>query len=213
MHTPLIGKVAQRVVGSLKNEISALPPGSAIRSERELAVNLQVSRSTIRKALQYLEDKNLIIRRGRNGRYTPTLGQSPKASTMREEHQARIIFESALVGDISESLTGPEKLYLKDFFAIHRKQLLNGGSTMSRQEIENHNQRFHEVIVNMHQNKRATGVLSHGLRKSSKLQYREVSQEIILLQHELIVHAILLGDRNMTIAAVRLNLATELDQW
>jgi DNA-binding FadR family transcriptional regulator len=65
------GSVAERVTARLQNRIAdgRLPVGSRLPSERDLAVELAVSRTTVRHAVQALAHRGLLDLRGRSGAY------------------------------------------------------------------------------------------------------------------------------------------------
>jgi GntR family transcriptional regulator len=58
---------------------SSFPPGSRLPGERELAVRVGVSRSTLRKALELLQDKGLLDRSPKRGWFVPArvVGEPP----------------------------------------------------------------------------------------------------------------------------------------
>jgi GntR family transcriptional regulator len=58
---PLYFQVAQQLEAAIAGGV--LPPGTRLDSEIELADQLAVSRPTMRKAMEYLVDKGLIVRR------------------------------------------------------------------------------------------------------------------------------------------------------
>jgi DNA-binding GntR family transcriptional regulator len=58
---PLYFQVAERIADAI--QAGELPPGSRLNNEIELAVHLGLSRPTVRRAIQYLVDKGLVVRK------------------------------------------------------------------------------------------------------------------------------------------------------
>lgn len=101
---------------------NALPPGSRLPSERDLAATLSVSRTTLREAMHGLETKRLIERTP--GRGTIVLGPRPEALDLRQlgdhaserDHVAelRSTVEPAIAALAAQRATASNLLQLQD---------------------------------------------------------------------------------------------------
>lgn len=210
-----LGPVASRTVDALKALISQLGHDKPLPSERTLANRLGISRSTLRVALAHLEHSNHLIRRGLTGRYTNLAASTtghPQPS--KDELEARIIFESALIGDLALVLTDDQKRTLKPLLDGHITQLMEmRGKDSDTSETAVSNQIFHTKLCDLHPNVHARQLLLSTADHINNAVTLSVPVEILITQHQLIIQALIWGDRNLATAAVKINLATELDCW
>lgn len=110
-------RLIDQVLASLLNQIQAsgLSPGDALPRERELAEQLDVSRSMIRQAFRVLEDRGIVDSRQGSGRYLrvassqdPDLSNALETASIVDILEARIILERNCVALACERRTAGE---------------------------------------------------------------------------------------------------------
>lgn len=109
----------------------ALQPGSKLASERDLALSLAVSRSTLREAMHELETKRLISRRP--GRGTIVLPPSAEADDLKlistqgadrdDIAELRLVVEPTIASLAAQRATAANVLLLQDIIDQSRNQL------------------------------------------------------------------------------------------
>lgn len=211
-----LGPIARQTAAALEALAHQLGHDAPLPSERMLAIELNVSRSTLRVALAHLEKANLIVKRGTTGRYTNlTPVQTSSSPPTKDELEARIIFESALIGDLALLLTTKQKTALSLLLDEHISQLLKMRDERTEiVDLSQKNQRFHQKLCDLHPNAHARQVLLLAAQHDNNTALTwDTPVEILITQHQLIVQALILGDRNLATAAVKINLATELNCW
>ncbi|MGO1948742.1 MAG: GntR family transcriptional regulator [Mycobacteriaceae bacterium] len=90
---PLYYQVAERLERSIRN--GTIPPGARIESELVIADKLRLSRPTIRRAIQELVDKGLLVRRRGIG------------TQVVQSHVTRPVELTSLFNDLQESHRNP----------------------------------------------------------------------------------------------------------
>lgn len=210
-----LGPVAESTVKTLESLIYELGHDELLPSERALAAKFGVSRSTLRVAIAHVEEKELLVKRGLTSRYTNISGQAASTSAFptKEEASARIIFESALVGDVALILTDEQKASIGAFLERHISSLLSAKQRQDAASILKENEAFHDELCAFHPNQRAREILQLAMENKYTSMPQNLPVEIMITQHQLIIQALVLGDRNLAHAAVKLNLAAELDCW
>jgi len=110
-------RLIDQVLASLLSQIqtSGLSPGDALPRERELAAQLDVSRSMIRQAFRVLEDRGIVDSRQGSGRYLrvassqdPDLPHALETASIVDILEARIILERNCVALACERRTAGE---------------------------------------------------------------------------------------------------------
>ncbi len=118
-------KLFRQIEQALEHLISsgALPPGSVLPSETQLAADLGVARGTVRNAIQRLVDKRLLERRRGKGTWVPSLSIDHllgKISSFSEDMRLRgivpgsrlLALEKGPVPLFMQSLLGPETQFV-----------------------------------------------------------------------------------------------------
>ncbi|WP_454904292.1 FadR/GntR family transcriptional regulator [Variovorax gossypii] len=198
-----------------------LPPGARLPPERELALQLGVSRPSLREALIALEiDGRIEIRMGSgvyvcasqdaSERATPAVGESPS-----EMMQARAMLEGSVVTLASARVTSQQLDRVKTCLEDMRQDGLHG-----RSQLEN-DRRFHLTIAEMTENSvlvRLVGELFDGRHSpiSSRMSARtEDSQawKAAFAEHEAIYRALEARDPHAAVAAMLHHLSASHARW
>ncbi|SCX73202.1 FadR/GntR family transcriptional regulator [Variovorax sp. EL159] len=227
MHPPAKPADTRRLYQQIADQIRAfirngnLPSGARLPPERELALQLGVSRPSLREALIALEiDGRIEIRMG-SGVYvcatqdasehaTPAVGESPS-----EMMQARAMLEGAVVTLASARVTSHHLDRVKSCLEDMRQDGLHG-----RTQIEN-DRRFHLTIAEMTGNSvlvRLVGELFDGRHSpiSSRMSARtEDSQawKAAFVEHEAIYRALEARDPQAAVAAMLHHLSASHARW
>jgi len=198
-----------------------LPAGARLPPERELALQLGVSRPSLREALIALEiDGRIEIRMGSGvyvcashdapERATPAVGESPS-----EMMQARAMLEGSVVTLASARVTPPLLERVRASLESMRQDGLNG-----RTQIEN-DRRFHLAIAEMTGNSvlvRLVGELFDGRHSpiSSRMSARTEDSEAwkaAFVEHEAIYRALEARDPQAAVAAMLHHLSASHARW
>jgi GntR family transcriptional repressor for pyruvate dehydrogenase complex len=198
-----------------------LPVGARLPPERELALQLGVSRPSLREALIALEiDGRIEIRMGSGvyvcaspdtpERATPAVGESPS-----EMIQARAMLEGSVV-TLASARVNPQHLErVKATLESMREDGLNG-----RAQIEN-DRRFHIAIAEMTGNSvlvRLVGELFDGRHSpiSSRMSERAENShawKAAFAEHEAIYRALEARDPQAAVAAMLHHLSASHARW
>lgn len=207
------GRVALRTAVALRDLTHSLGPGSPFPSERDLATKLGVSRTTIRAAIKMLEAEGRVIRHGQIGRYIPeNVPSSTGEHPSREERQARVIYESALIKDLAKSIKQEQYQALVQCLDTHISAIHDVPETEEGQSmLAAHNATFHKQLASFHDNSRAVSMLNLAIDQTSARHFRYLDKELMILHHKAIVRSLLLKDVLLTEGAMMLNLSYELD--
>jgi DNA-binding FadR family transcriptional regulator len=130
-----------------------IPAGSKLPSERELAVSMSVSRSSLREAMHELESKRLISRTQGRGTtvLAPTagvnelLGMSIGATEQEHAAELRLIIEPSVAGLAAHRATPASLLQLREVLDMSHENLLQAESL--RLDVE-----FHLLLARAAQN-------------------------------------------------------------
>jgi DNA-binding FadR family transcriptional regulator len=109
----------------------SLQPGSKLASERDLALSLSVSRSTLREAMHELESKRLITRRpGRGTIIQPPSAEaddlkriSPQGADRNDVAELRLVVEPTIASLAASRATAANLLVLQDIIDQSYNQL------------------------------------------------------------------------------------------
>src|ERR1700704_129208 len=145
--------VTVRLLSTFKRLISegALVAGSRLPSERELAENFQVSRSSLRQALKVLEIMGVISQRVGDGTYlnpvAPTLLGEPmeflillNGISFHELMEARIIVEPELAARAATRATA------EDLAVLRREMAAMQAGAKKKTRGSEHDLQFHQAI-------------------------------------------------------------------
>lgn len=211
--------VADRVRALIEEE--GITTGSRLPAERELALQLGVSRPSLREALIALEIDGRVEIRGGSGVYvctpppdgelaTSALGESPA-----ELAQARVVVESAIITLAAARVTKASLHRVEDALNAMREDHANG-----RKPVES-DRRFHQSIAEMAGNSVLVGMvgtLFDGRHTpiASRMSGRTESThtwQAALSEHEAIYRALEARNPQAAAAAMCNHLQASLGRW
>jgi GntR family transcriptional repressor for pyruvate dehydrogenase complex len=217
-------KVSDVVMEELERMIleGSLRPGEKLPPERELAVQFEVSRPSLREALQKLEAKGLIYSRQGGGSYvTDTVERAffdPLAEIMAtspEAHYDLLEFRHALEGISAyyAALRGTDadrEVMKLRFKALCEAHALKDSTVEAKADAEFHlaiAEAAHNAFL-LHTLRALFGLLEKSIVSSLETLYsKEESREAIPQQHTAMLEAILAGDPEEARQAVHTHLA------
>lgn len=211
--------VADRVRALIESE--GISPGARLPAERELALQLGVSRPSLREALIALEIDGRVEIRGGSGVYvcnaedqgdvaTPALGESPA-----ELMQARVVLESAVVTLAAARVTKAGLQRVEDALKSMREDHVNG-----RKPVES-DRRFHLSIAEMCGNSVLVGMVGAlfdgrhspiSSRMSGRIESTHTWQSA-LGEHQAILHALEARNPQAAAAAMCSHLLASHGRW
>lgn len=222
-------RLYQQVADQIRTVIeeSRFAPGTRLPPERELALQLGVSRPSLREALIALEIEGRVEIRMGSGVYVctapppstapgaaasepPALGESPT-----ELMQVRSVLEGAVVAQAAARATRASLDRLRGCIEAMREDIRRGRPPVDA------DRRFHITIAEMTGNSllaRLVGDLFDGRHSpiSSRMSRRAESAktwEAALLEHEAICRAIEMRDPQDAAAAMHNHLKASQDRW
>jgi GntR family transcriptional repressor for pyruvate dehydrogenase complex len=116
-------EIADRIAEQI--ERGELPPGSRLRSERELSDLYQVGRSSVREAIKSLESRGLVEGRQGEGRFVRALDlagivQTPSGPVAVTEADIRQLYEARLIVEPAMTALAAQRAARRDLTALRR---------------------------------------------------------------------------------------------
>jgi GntR family transcriptional regulator, transcriptional repressor for pyruvate dehydrogenase complex len=190
-------------------------PGEQLLPERELAETLNVSRNSVREAINKLIDRSLVENRQGMGTFVrkPDPGQedNPLSSVLGDDISVQELLEFRLGLECNAAVLAARKATSEDIVHLNAvmdemRQMVKEGSMGHEEDV-----RFHMGIacatknrVHVHMMKRFYDLLYYGIWKSHMFLYQEKPNlEAILDQHGRILEAIRNHDPQMAYDAMR----------
>jgi GntR family transcriptional repressor for pyruvate dehydrogenase complex len=216
-------RLYQQVADQIRSviESSRFAPGTRLPPERELALQLGVSRPSLREALIALEIEGRVEIRMGSGVYVcaapPTGSNEPVAlgESPSELMQVRSVLEGAVVMQAAARVTKANLGRVKDWLESMRQDIRRGHTPVDA------DRRFHVAIAEMTGNSllaRLVGELFDGRHSpiSSRMSRRAENAhtwEAAVLEHEAICRALELRDPQEAAAAMLSHLKASRERW
>jgi GntR family transcriptional regulator, transcriptional repressor for pyruvate dehydrogenase complex len=216
-------RLYQQVADQIRTVIeeSRFAPGTRLPPERELALQLGVSRPSLREALIALEIEGRVEIRMGSGVYVcaapPTAGEEPVAlgESPTELMQVRSVIEGAVISQAAARVTRASLERVKACVDAMRQDILRGRAPVDA------DRRFHVAIAEMTGNSllaRMVGELFDGRHSpiSSRMSRRAenaATWEAALQEHEAICRALELRDPQEAAAAMLHHLKASRERW
>jgi GntR family transcriptional regulator, transcriptional repressor for pyruvate dehydrogenase complex len=210
-------KIADQVYEQIQDLIyrGQLKPGEQLLPERELAETLNVSRNSVREAINKLIDRKLIENRQGMGTFVrkPEPGQqdNPLSTVLGDDISAQELLEFRLGLECNAAVLAARKATSEDI--VHLNAVMEEMHQMVKEGSMGHEEdvRFHMGIayatknrVQIHMMKRFYDLLYYGIWKSHMYLYQEKPNlEAILNQHGKLVEAIRNHDTQMAYDVMR----------
>jgi len=186
--------VTVRLLSSFKRLISegALVAGSRLPSERELAENFQVSRSSLRQALKVLEIMGVISQRVGDGTYlnpaAPTVLGEPmeflillNGISFHELMEARLIVEPELAARAAVRATA------EDLAVLRREMAAMEESGKKKTRVTQHDLQFHQAIFSAAGNRVCSMMFTVVHQSLHRLM--ELTSRLVPVEHTLHLHS------------------------
>ena len=210
-------KIAEQVFEQIQDLIfrGQLKAGEQLLPERELAEALNVSRNSVREAINKLIDRQLIENRQGMGTFVrmPQPGQhdNPLTTVLGDDISAQELLEFRLGLECNAAVLAARKATSEDIVHLNTvmdemRQMVKEGSMGHEEDV-----RFHMGIayatknrVHIHMMKRFYDLLYYGIWKSHMFLYLEESNlQVILSQHGKILEAVRNHDTQMAYDVMR----------
>jgi len=213
-------RIAERIVTAIA--LGEFVPDQRLPTERDLAAMLEVSRTTVREALQRLQAAGYVTtRRGRAGGTFVTASRGPEADEMIrrtlvpawQELTGVLDFRSLIEQAIAR--TAAQRRTIKDIGAIRRAI---GDYARARDRDASHlaDHALHQAIARATHNDRMVE-LSASVRREVSLgfdaePYSALTRKLALAQHPALADAVITGDsdRAAAIAAEHFSLTEDM---
>ncbi len=205
------------VSAALAALIRTLEPGDKLPSERDLAVQLQVSRTALRDRLGVLEGLGVLKRRKGSGTFVEQLQPSALATAlnlaMGSSHLPLESLESVRIALERQAAREAVKQSDPVLIAYMRRAIDTMKATDDHREVIIADRAFHQSLLRAAGNAALTffadaltNLLQQDLEdRSARLQHARLSEErqqLVIHHHERIYEAILSGDADLAMAAV-----------
>ncbi|MGH1405417.1 MAG: FadR/GntR family transcriptional regulator [Rhodomicrobiaceae bacterium] len=222
--------ITAAIIAQIRELIASdvLQPGDQLPGERELAVRMDVSRTSIRSALQALVTEGLLVSRHGSGfKVSTAIGRSlsdPLLNLLESSEDAisdylrfRKLIEGESVAEVANSASGEEKKEIRRFHEMMCAAFeKNEFSKISELDID-----FHMALVEATGNlvtiqvaRSLQDVLSHAIEQSHLFFLNDEKElKVILSQHEDIVKAIEEGAANKAKRALLKHLEYQEMLW
>ncbi len=210
-------KISDQVYEQIQDLIyrGQIKPGEQLLPERELAETMNVSRNTVREAINKLIDRNLVENRQGMGTFVrkPDQGQqdNPLSSVLGDDISVQELLEFRLGLECNAAVLAARKATSEDI--VHLNAVMEEMGQMVKEGSMGHEEdvRFHMGIafatknrVQIHMMKRFYDLLYYGIWKSHMFLYQEKPNlEVILRQHGQILEAIRNHDTQMAYEVMR----------
>lgn len=206
--TPVVApNITAAIIAQIRELIASdvLQPGDQLPGERDLAVRLDVSRTSVRSALQALVTEGLLVSRHGSGfRVSTAIGRSladPVLKLLESSDDAisdylrfRMLIEGESVAEVAVSASGEEKKEIRRFHEMMCKAFDRGEfSKISELDIDFHMALLEATgnLVTIQVARSLQDVLSHAIEQSHLFFLSDEKElKVILSQHEDIVKAI-----------------------
>ena len=217
-------RLYQQVADQIRSviEASRFAPGTRLPPERELALQLGVSRPSLREALIALEIEGIVETRMGSGVYvctppsvpaaldSPMLGESPS-----ELMQARSVLEGAVIALAAARVTRQGLDRVRACLDAMRNDIRRGNTPLEA------DRRFHVTIAELTGNSllvRLVGELFDGRHgaitsRMSRRAENERSWQTAFEEHDAILRALELRDPQEAAAAMRGHLRASRERW
>jgi DNA-binding FadR family transcriptional regulator len=201
-------QITDRLAGMIASGL--LRPGDALPGERELAAQLDVSRETVRGAIQALAARGLVeVAQGARSRVLPAASwvarPGPAARyTPEEVHGARLVLEVAAARDAARNADAPTRARLTQL-AEEQGRALDDAAAFHICGSE-----FHATLQRAAGNRLLAALLAEAYGQSSELSHRATAAPGAMrrswLDHKRIAAAIAARDPEAAAAAMRQHL-------
>lgn len=206
--TPVVApNITAAIIAQIRELIASdvLQPGDQLPGERDLAVRLDVSRTSVRSALQALVAEGLLVSRHGSGfRVSTAIGRSladPLLNLLGSSEDAisdylrfRMLIEGESVAEVAVSASGQEKKEIRRFHEMMCEAFDRGEfSKISELDIDFHMALLEATgnLVTIQVARSLQDVLSHAIEQSHMFFLSDEKElKVILSQHEDIVKAI-----------------------
>lgn len=206
--TPVVApNITAAIIAQIRELIASdvLQPGDQLPGERDLAVRLDVSRTSVRSALQALVTEGLLVSRHGSGfRVSTAIGRSladPLLNLLGSSEDAisdylrfRMLIEGESVAEVAVSASGEEKREIRRFHEMMCEAFDRGEfSKISELDIDFHMALLEATgnLVTIQVARSLYDVLSHAIEQSHLFFLSDEKElKVILSQHEDIVKAI-----------------------
>lgn len=206
--TPVVApNITAAIIAQIRELIASdvLQPGDQLPGERDLAVRLDVSRTSVRSALQALVTEGLLVSRHGSGfRVSTAIGRSladPLLNLLGSSEDAisdylrfRMLIEGESVAEVAVSASGEEKREIRRFHEMMCEAFDRGEfSKISELDIDFHMALLEATgnLVTIQVARSLQDVLSHAIEQSHLFFLSDEKElKVILSQHEDIVKAI-----------------------
>lgn len=217
MFTPIKNaKIYEQVIEQIKEMIrnGTLKKGDKLPSERELTVELGVSRSSIREALRSLEIIGLLESRQGEGNFIRSnfenaLIEPLSIMFMLNESSPLQIFELRQLLEIEIAKLAATNIN-KEQISDLTKMIKNMRETKDEEEKVKIDKQFHYLIANASGNNLIINILfaiscimDKFIKEVRRVILLEETEEIIHAQHINILKALKAGDENMALEAMK----------